>query len=54
MGHALPTVRIMEPGMPDGLLINASDFDPARHVAWSAAKPQAADSDTPPPKRKAR
>lgn len=50
MGHALPTIRIVEPGLPNGMLINAIDFDPATHVEWSAETPKAAD--TPTPKRK--
>ncbi len=29
------TVRIQDPDYPDGILINAADFDPARHTRFA-------------------
>lgn len=45
----VPTVHIKHPDLPDGALINASDFDPAVHKLFDApAAPQQAE----PPKGK--
>ena len=55
---ALPTIQIVHPKRPEEFaIINASDFDPARHVRWedrgrpapleSGAMPSAADESMP-------
>ncbi len=38
---AQPTVRIEHDGFPDGVLINAADFDPAKHRPFGAPVQQA-------------
>lgn len=39
---SVPTVRIEHPGFPDGVVINASDFDPERDRRYGEAAPVAA------------
>lgn len=36
-----PTVRVVAEGFPEGVLINAEDFDEATHVLWTAPEPPA-------------
>ena len=45
----VPTVHIKHPDLPDGALINASDFDPAVHELFASPAPAKA---TEPPKGK--
>lgn len=37
------TVRIQDPDYPDGILINATDFDPAQHTPFGEGAEEEAD-----------
>lgn len=34
---AIPTIRIQDPDVPTGILINVADFDPSRHRRFEEA-----------------